>query len=206
MVKQESCYTLDYAACDEIASQIVSFCSGLRIEKRDAIRYRLAAEECLLAWLSHGFQGAPVRLSMGRRMMSPYLVLEAEGEPFDPYREESGDFGSFCGSILSNLRLRPDYSYDNGCNRLLFRIQKKRMGQLAKLGLVMAASILVGLLGQLLLPAAVIETLQQGVVVPIYDTFFNILGCIAGPMIFLSVAWGIYGIGDTATLGAWASD
>ena len=31
--------------------------------------------------------------------------------------------------------------------------------------------------------------------------FFNILGCIAGPMIFLSVAWGIYGIGDAATFG-----
>ena len=126
MHKKECCYILDYAACDEIAAQIVSFCSGIHMENRDAVRYRLAAEECLLAWLSPGFEGAPVRLHMGRRMMSPYLVLEAEGEPFDPYREENGDFGPFCGSILSNLRLRPDYSYENGCNRLLFRIHRIR--------------------------------------------------------------------------------
>ncbi|MBR4719117.1 MAG: cation:dicarboxylase symporter family transporter, partial [Lachnospiraceae bacterium] len=33
-----------------------------------------------------------------------------------------------------------------------------------------------------------------------YNTFFNILSCIAGPMIFLAVTWGIYGIGDAATL------
>ena len=200
-LQQEYSFALDYAACDDIAAQITAFCREVRIENREAIRYRLAAEECLLTWLSRGFQGTPVRLRMGRRMASFYLVIEAQGEAVDPYRDESGDFGAFCGSILSNLRLRPDYSYENGWNRLSFRIRKKGMGQLAKLGCVIAASILVGLLGQLVLPEGVIATLQQGVVVPVYNTFFNILGCIAGPMIFLSVAWGIYGIGDTATLG-----
>ena len=199
--KQEDCFTLDPAACDEIAARITEFCRSAHVERRDALRYRLAAEECLLFWLEHGFGGASIRLSMGRRFTAPCIVLEAEGKALDPYRDESEDFGPFCGSILSNLRLRPDYSYENGWNRILFRVQRKRMGQLPKLGIVIAASILVGLLGQTLLPEAVIGTIQQGVVVPVYNTFFSILGCIAGPMIFLSVAWGIYGIGDAATLG-----
>lgn len=36
---------------------------------------------------------------------------------------------------------------------------------------------------------------------PVFSTFMGLLSAIAGPMIFLSVAWGIYSIGDTATLG-----
>ena len=201
LIQQEKDFILEPAACDEIAALITEFCRSVDIENRNALRYRLAAEECLLFWLARGFKGASVRLSMGRRMLMPYIVLEIEGEALDPYRDESEDFGPFCGSILSNLRLRPDYSYDNGRNRILFRVQRKSLGQLAKLGLVIAASVVFGLLGQVLLPEAFIEMLQKGVVVPVYDTFFNILGCIAGPMIFLSVAWGIYGIGDAATLG-----
>jgi Na+/H+-dicarboxylate symporter len=65
----------------------------------------------------------------------------------------------------------------------------------------MLSAVLVGLLGLLILPDGLREILLTSVVEPIYNTFFNILGCIAGPMIFLSVAWGIYGIGDVATLG-----
>ena len=51
------------------------------------------------------------------------------------------------------------------------------------------------------LPVSLREGLLQYLLTPIYDTFFDLLGAVAGPMVFLSVAWGIYGIGDTATFG-----
>lgn len=58
---------------------------------------------------------------------------------------------------------------------------------------------MIGSLGYLL-PVGLRQTLLNGVLTPLHDTFLNILGAIAGPMVFLSVAWGIYGIGDAATL------
>lgn len=53
----------------------------------------------------------------------------------------------------------------------------------------------------MLLPETVRLGLLNRLLIPLYDTFFNLLGTIAGPMVFLSVAWGIYGIGDSTVFG-----
>ena len=194
-------YTLTDQACDEIAEQITGFCERQSIDRKDTLRYRLSAEECLLYWLAHGCGGKRVRLRMGLRMLSPFMALEAEGEPLDPYRGEGEDFGSYCSGVLTNLNLAPEYSYDGAYNRLYFRMRKRRPGQVIVLALVISVAVLVGVLGLAVLPESLRGVLLGGIITPIYDTFFNILSCIAGPMIFLAVTWGIYGIGDAATLG-----
>jgi len=197
----EKTYRLTGAACDEIAAAVEEFCAKQKLDRKEALRHRLSVEECLLYWLEHGCEGKNVRLRMGFRMLAPFLLLEAEGEPLDPYRGDSEEFGPYCGSVLTNLRLAPEYSYDGGYNRLFYRMRPKRPNQVTELVLVIAIAALVGVAGQLLLPDSVRAALQNGIVIPIYDTFFNILSCVAGPMIFLAVTWGIYGIGDAATLG-----
>ncbi len=194
-------YQLSNATCDEIASAIMGFCNAQKISHRDALRYRLSAEECLLDWLANGFEGHMIQLRMGRRMLAPVIYLEAEGEPLDPYRTKEDNFGAYCGSILTNLRLAPEYSYKRGLNRLVFRIHRPRPGQVTLLACVILIAALLGTLGLMFLPEQLRMTLQNGVVTPIYNTFFNILSSIAGPMIFLAVTWGIYGIGDAVTLG-----
>ena len=188
-------------ACDEISELVFDHCISTGTERKDALRYRLSAEECLLYWLKHGCDGKRVILSAGRFLLTPYITVEAEGKALDPYSEEDEAFGSFCDSILVSMRLSPEYSYNNGFNCIKFRLKKKSLGQIATLCLVIIAAFIVGLAGLFLLPDHLRETLLSSVIDPLYNTFFNILGCIAGPMIFLSVSWGVYGIGDVATLG-----
>ncbi len=194
-------YALTDQACDEIAEQITLFCEQQKIERKDTLRYRLTAEECLLYWMKEGCEGKKVRLRMGYRMLAPFILVEAEGEPLDPYRVDQEDFGSYSSDILANLGLAPEYSYDGSCNRLLFRIQRKRPNQIIVIISVIFLAALVGILGQMFIPEAARSIVLNGIINPIYDTFFKILSCIAGPMIFLSVTWGIYGIGDSVTLG-----
>ena len=78
---------------------------------------------------------------------------------------------------------------------------KKPLGHFAVLGIVVAAALAVGLTGMFLFPDDLRGKVLETAINPVYNTFFRILGCIAGPMIFLSVAWGVYGIGDAATFG-----
>ena len=54
----------------------------------------------------------------------------------------------------------------------------------------------------MLLPDSFRLALSTRFIGPIFDSFMGLLAAIAGPMIFLSVVWGIYSIGDTATLGS----
>ena len=194
-------YILEPAACDEISEMVFDHCISTGTERKDALRYRLSAEECLLYWLRKGCEGSRVVVSAGRFLRTPYITIEAEGKSLDPYSENDEDFGSFCDSILVSMRLAPEYSYNNGFNCIKFRLRKKSLGQIATLCLVILSAIIVGMAGLFLMPESLRELLLNSLVDPIYNTFFNILGCIAGPMIFLSVSWGVYGIGDVATLG-----
>ena len=52
-----------------------------------------------------------------------------------------------------------------------------------------------------MLPENIRLVFSEQLISPIFNTFMGLLSAIAGPMIFLSVTWGIYSIGDTTTLG-----
>lgn len=197
----EKDFRLDHAACDEISEGVVEFCQKQHVDRKDTLRYRLSVEECLLNWLDKGCEGRRIRLRTGRRFFSPYIMIEMDGEPVHPDMDNSGDYGEFCETILMNLNLKPVYSYSGAKNTLYYRIKKETPNQLVVLFSVIAFAAFVGILGRLLLPDAFRLAVLDGIIDPVYNTFFNILGCIAGPMIFLSVAWGIYGIGDVETLG-----
>jgi hypothetical protein len=195
-------FKLDHQSCDEIADLISGFCTDAGADTRDVLRYRLSAEECLLYWLNQGLEGSKVTLAAGRYLFSNFFSISIEAETGNPYldKEKSEVFGSFCDSILVSLHLNPEYSIRNGETRIRFKVKKKQRGQIATLLMVIAAAAAFGALG-LLMPEGLRQGVLRTVIEPIYDTFFKVLGCIAGPMIFLSVAWGVYGIGDTATLG-----
>ena len=193
-------FSLTSETCDIIADRIMEFCAGIGTERKEAYKYRISAEECLLYWMEHGCEGNNLLLTMGRNMLIPYISIEIKGEPLNPYSDDE-EFGSFTDSIRVSMRLDPEYSYDKDTNRIRFRVKKKPLGQIATLAIAIVLALLVGILGMFLMPDGVRDNILTAVVNPIYNTFFNILGCIAGPMIFLSVAWGVYGIGNAATLG-----
>lgn len=193
-------FQLDEIAIDEIIDALAEFCQQVGTERKEMFRYRLSAEECLLYWIDHGLRGSRVRLQMGRYMHMPYATLEVEGPSLNPYADGDEDYGGvFAENVLTSLGLSPEYSYVKDCNRIRFRIKKKPPSQIAVLCIVLGVAALIGALGMIVIPEAIRKTILDVVINPIYNTFFRLLGCVAGPMVFLSVAWGVYGIGDAAT-------
>ena len=193
-------YTLSAEACDAVAGDIMDFCRRAGVNRKDALRCRLSAEDCLTHWQKRLGEDAEVTLQMGRRFGSPLVILRAEGPKADPFAAADEAYGEYCQSVLVRMNLKPEYSYAGGANRIMFRLPRKALNPLITLALALAAAAVVGLLG-MLLPQTVREGLAEGLLDPLYSTFFRGLSCVAGPMIFLSVAWGIYGIGDVETLG-----
>ncbi|MBR6025856.1 MAG: dicarboxylate/amino acid:cation symporter [Firmicutes bacterium] len=194
-------YILDNSCIDEIAELVMQFCGAYKIDSKDALRYRLSIESCLLKWLESGLAGNEVRFVAGQKFFKPFVSVECAGESINPYIDKSGDYGPYCSDLLVSMNLTPEYVYGEGKNRVSYAVKRKRLGQLTVLGLVILAAVIIGFLGNAVLPAGARDIVLNSVVTPLYDTFFNILSCVAAPMIFMSVAWGIYGIGDTVTLG-----
>lgn len=194
-------YVLSEIACDEISQAVIDFCTAIKLKISEVQRYRLSVEECLLFWLKNGCEGKKVILSYGIRMLSPYISIEVEGPQGNPYEDESKNYGKYRGTLLVNLNLEPSYSFSRGKNKVFYNVKRKGQSQIKILIIALVAAAIVGILGNLLIPADAKTFILENFITPLYDTFFRILGCVAGPMIFFSVAWGIYGIGDTATLG-----
>ena len=197
----EEKYTLEAATCDRIAELIMDFCKAEKVDRKDAIRYRISAEECLLYWLQKGYEGNQVMIRMGRQMRRPYIILQVEGEERNPYYEENWEDPYYYHNILVGLNLEPVYTYKNGKNRITYRMKRKSPGQLATIGIIILAAVLVGILGRFILSEGLRQAAVDNLLNPLYEAFFRILGCVAGPMVFLSVIWGILGVGDVSTFG-----
>ena len=194
--------TYEYSLCektvDEISDQARSFLFSLKTPKRDISRYTLTLEEILLKELDEN-QGAKVRFKTGKRFFSPFFSLEIDGKSRNVFVNKRENQGVLGHSILSSIGLSPEYTFTGDSNLYSFRIKHRKVNPAIPLIISVVLGLLVGAVG-MLIPSAAKEFLQTNIISPVHDAFMSVLGCIAGPMIFLSVAWGIYGIGDAATL------
>ena len=193
-------YKINNLAIDEISSETEKYLTSIKMEKKNLIRIRLIIEEMLLDWQSFFSEETVCQVKMGQRFGRPYISLELEGASYNPLDKNESEFGSYKDRLMENMGLAPMYSYERGRNKVIFKFKKQKMNPLYSLAVAVAAGIGVGMAG-LMLPDALRVGILDNILTPIYDTFFNLLGTIAGPMVFLSVAWGIYGIGDTVTFG-----
>ena len=187
-------------AVDEVSEKTVAFLEELKSERRNQLQIRLLVEDLLLEWQDHFSADAAFSVKMGKRLGSSYIQLELEGEPWNPLEQDAENFGTYRNRLMAQMGLSPLYSYSRGKNRLVFKLKKQKMHPMMTLAVAVAAGIAAGMAG-MWLPETFRTAVLTSVLTPIYDTFFNILGAIAGPLVFLSVAWGVYGIGDTATFG-----
>ena len=194
-------YPLTNASVDEISEKVTLFLTELKTEQKNLLRLRLIIEEVLLDWQEHFSAQAVCHVKTGKRFGQPIIELEVEGERFNPLDKTDEDFGSYRSRLLANMGLAPLYSYERGRNRVVFKLKKQKANPLLGLAAAVLCAAAVGVGGVWLLPEALRLSVLGNFLTPIYDTFFNILGSIAGPMVFVSVAWGIYGIGDMSTFG-----
>ncbi|MCQ2409766.1 MAG: dicarboxylate/amino acid:cation symporter [Clostridia bacterium] len=190
---------LSYAAVDELSQKIREFLTVLKLPSKEVTRYCLAAEEILLSLIEDETTDRIVRLTLGRKFFTPYFSIETDGTSKNVFIKDKEEHSFFGDSFLQNLGLSPEYTYSDGKNEYSFKLKKKKINPFIIILIAFASAIAVGCLG-LLFPENVKNGITDSFINPVYDAFLNVLSCIAGPMIFLSVAWGIYGIGDVATL------
>ena len=199
-MKSANDYVLTNGSIDEISENVSKFLKTLHTENKNIQRIRLMVEELLLCWQEHFSEETTCRVKIGYQFRRPFIQLEVDGESCNPLNYRTDEYGAYRDRLLSAMGLAPMFSYENGRNKIIFKLKKTKTNPLLRLALAVLTGLLVGSTG-LLLPDTVRNSVLDYFLMPIYDTFFNILRTIAGPMVFLSVAWGIYGIGDTATFG-----
>ncbi len=192
-------FELSEAGIDAVSDKIRAFLSSHKFNKQEIIRYTLSIEEILLKYTEQPQHPESFTLALGTKYFNPFISLEIKGAAFNAYAGAGPEQDALSESILSRLGLAPEYIYKGQTNIYQFRFRKKRANPVIGLLISLTAAVIVGLLGKLL-PDVTREFVLTNFFDRLHGAFLNILGCMASPMIFLSVTWGFYGIGDAATL------
>ena len=193
-------YTLNNENIDIIADHIREYLKELELERSNIIRIRLMMEEALLRWQEHFGDQCSVKLSLDVRLRRPTVTLELAGESFDPL--SGGDeLGIWANTLLSSIGLQPRYSYQRGVNIVQLKLKRPRLSPALTLLVSVVLGLLLGLMGEYLLPESTQAGILQTVLDPVQQVFFRLLNAVAGPVIFLSVLGAVCSIGSVADLG-----
>lgn len=191
-------YKLNNAGIAEMVEDVRTALRDEKVERNSSLRILLTLEELLLRIQESGAAPDVCEISVGKRFGRTILLLRWRAEAFDPTSSAEEDGWSF--QILSNLGLAPTWSYRGGVNTVKLRPPKGASpGRIVYLlGAVVLAAVL-GAAGQAL-PDALISGVSEYLLTPVFKAFIGLLNTFAGLLIFLTVAAGVFGIGDTASL------
>ncbi len=192
-------YELNLTNIDEASKTVTGFLSDEKVASGEVQRIRLSVEEILLKYLHSVSNGTNFELVTAKRFRTLKIEIAIAGDSIDPFAGD--DSGAILNNLLSNLGLAPTWRYKNGRNIITFTAKKqKKMSQILQLGIaIISAAVFGGLC--CLLPDRASDFIADDLVAPVFNTFMGLLSAIAGPIIFLSVVWGICGIGDMVTFG-----
>lgn len=193
-------YTLNERNIDTVCTEASAFLVRRKTNSKDLILTKLSIEEVLLTYLSAFGSDVQFSVDYGGGLTKSKIRLTVPGPSLDPFasKEAVSDEELLLSNVLSRMGQYPRWKYARGINTIIFTPAKKSLPDLQKLLIAIISAIVFGLAVRAL-PANLSMFLQQEVMAPLLDTFLNFLNAIAGPMIFLSVVWGIYSIGDAST-------
>lgn len=197
-------YRLSAINIDAASEKIEEQLSLFSVDQRNILRFRLMFEEILLNYRDRFGEENEFALRCEKRFFGLRIVVAVAGENFEPFSAaENGDGYSpeSLRVMLANMGLAPSHRYKNGENIITLSLEKKRRASTVIWLLAAVLSAVAAGLLCLHLPESARELLSVKIIEPVTGKFMGLLSAIAGPLIFLSVLWGIYSIGDVATFG-----
>ena len=194
-------YKLTPEVIDLVSEDVHSFLAKLKAPKKNVLQARLTVEEILLDFADKYGDEKEFTYIKNNFLGKPYITICVEGEQFNPLEKDGDDeFGNWTSALIQNADYTPSFTYNRGVNAVTMRFSKKETNPILKLLIAIVAAFLVSLL-RLVLPADGIAFIEDSLLDPLYNAFLGLMATIEIPLVFLSVACGIIGIGDSTVFG-----
>ncbi len=193
-------YKLNERNIDAVSKEASAYLVKRKTEPKALTHTKLSIEEVLLDYLDAFGSDAEFTVDYGGGLFRNRIRLTVPGKALDPFAstEADSDDELFLSNVLSRMGQYRKWNYVRGVNTITYTPAKKSLPDWQKLLIAILSAIVLGLAARAL-PVSLSTVLQQDVVSPLLDTFLGFLNAVAGPMIFLTVVWGIYNIGDAST-------
>ena len=194
---------LNAEGIDRACEVLQTFLVKTGMNQREALAGRLTFENVLVMWSEHYSDDTSVTVRVGNMIGKPGILMAVRGERFDPRSMDQGheQHADIARSMMRTAGFIPAYTYRGGHNIITLTRPRPPMSSLTQILIAFLLGLGVALLGNVLLPETGRTYLLEKLLTPLFDVFLAMLSGLAGPLIFFTVAWGVCGIGDVATLG-----
>ena len=111
--KREETVLLDAAGIDRLSALLTEALGQAAVERKEALRLRLAAEDILAVWQRGSPDGSACRFRCGTRWGRTYIELLVPGQRIDPSDTEANPDGEgllLSSHLLAQAGLAPVYS------------------------------------------------------------------------------------------------
>ena len=151
-------FILNGESVERISDDLEGFLKGIGTDRQNRIRIRFTVEEALLSiWQRFGDYNM-VKVAASVRFGKPSIRIEHEGEAFNPFSRTKSTVEEWSRGLLASAGISPTYSYSHGTN-----IMKIPM------------------------PEADAQFVTEGLLVPVYDLWNNILNSVSAPAMLIIV-------------------
>lgn len=183
-------------ACESVGE----FLTKRKIDKKELLRIKFSIEEVLLAYQKVFGPESAFTLDMGGGFGRNKIRLMIPGVMLDPFSKSEfvTDEDEFIRNALNLIAQVPRWQYRRGVNEILFTLKRKQTPEWMRILIAVASAVILGIFCRFV-PPEIRNLLVVEIMGPLLNTFLGFLNAVAGPMIFLSVIWGINSIGDVST-------
>ncbi|MBQ9001868.1 MAG: cation:dicarboxylase symporter family transporter [Eggerthellaceae bacterium] len=196
---QSKTFELSPTNIDGASDWFVEIQEKAGIEKQDRLRARLLLEEALLNLQEHFGKQQEVTAFFEKRRQRFRLRLVTHGDRFNPLKSSQEEADAYTQSLFSVIDMRAQYSYSMGTNIVRIPLPRRTSNPAIKIIIAIVAGLIIGLLGNLLIPDAAQEVITGTVIEPLGNAWVRLLQLISGPVIFftaLAAALGTKRISD----------
>ena len=184
--------------------EIQNFFEALRVPRKDKIKISLLLEEALLRYQEKFGEDHEFKLIIKKWFGTPKVLIRIKGMPYNPIEDNDEQIFSstMIKTLLSYEQTGVTYRYEGGNNELSAFSTAKQARKKIPGGFITVAIILPIILGILCryLPSTVQNILAEGFVTPLFNTLIGTLITLNLPLIFVSIASGIFAVEDVAML------
>lgn len=175
---------------DSFSEWLGNMCEEAGVERQSRMRVRLLMEDILICMRSHFDASEVFQVTFDARLRyvrHPKLTIEVDGHPFNPLGTADQEMGDWDSALRIAVGLNPQYSYDGTRNVLNLRIPSTGMSAVFWILFAIAVGVIVGVLGDFLMPFHMQNAITEVLFKPTYDMWLRLLNAISGPVIFLTV-------------------
>lgn len=199
MKKEVYTARLDNESLEKVSEEVRVFLLKGDLERQAANAAWFEFERALLAFKERFGADTEVTVLCGRMLGRQRFTVRVAGERFNPL--EGPDFDDWEKTLAEFGERHPSHAYRGGVNSLSIDQEQLHLESFSQIILAIVLGVVVAALGNSFVPEEMRAMLYNDVLDPFIGVFTGMLSGLAGPLVFVSVAWGVCGIGNTAELG-----